>query len=182
MVADSDRARGVVTSTIGVRPRGMPTPQESFDLATLLAAPSHIRTALKQAKSGAGTAESLRGLQEAAELLQASNQPAATHERCACHVFAKECGTSSHRVETVAQAAAFIEQSRNWLRARERLANVNDAAAERPAYVSFDAERYDFRGLVLRMLAECLEGEVFDDGNDPLAMLHTTSAGRRASV
>ena len=155
---------------------------ESFDLATLLAAPSHIRTALKQAKSGADTAESLHRLQEAAELLQASNQPAATHERCACHVFAKECGTSSHRVETVAQAAAFIEQSRTWLCARERLAaDDNYAAAERPAYVSFDAERYDFRGLVLRMLAECLEGEVFDDddGNDPLAMLHTTSAGRR---
>jgi hypothetical protein len=165
----------------------------------------------------ASSAELMVELRRTAEIEQIGQARESLAELCACRALSAEVAAlggvklacSVHRVHTMAQAACFRAQSVAWIAARERLlaqqhgqASVASASATSSAeddgfrehgYANFDSTRFDFHGLVLRMLAEdaesCgglipvppVESSVGTPAGhwDPLAMLHLSEAGCR---
>eukprot|EP00962_Isochrysis_galbana_P053602 scaffold25052_cov110-Isochrysis_galbana.AAC.5 len=155
-------------------------------------------------------------------LARASCEPCTATHWCACQVVAAEAAllgselaqSSLRRVLTTAQACSFIARWRRWIRATEHMhagAVGTTALADRsqhqswpifpptwelllrPAYLSYDTRRFDFRGLLLRIFADVIAeggdpsrgsgaGESVGagtGGGDPLAMLHQTPFGAR---
>ena len=145
--------------------------------ALLRSAPSRFRGALKAAKSGATVSHGdLAALAQTAALEQEGRSCCRAQDRVECVLLANEvetlCGgrrwcLGLQRVQTIAQAACFADSARLWLATWERSANpppvvAADLVADGgdhlagPAYVTYDAQEYDFRGLILRMLNDHL--------------------------
>ena len=151
----------------------------------LLAAPARFRSSLKLLLARSDASELISKLSEAAMLEEEGQTLCTTHEQCACRAIATEVGMLGgelaalgvRHVYTTAQAAFFLLCSSAWIRGREQLP-LSSAEADGPfqqhAYASYDTETYDFRGVVLRMLAEQLDATAAD----PLAMLHASHTGR----
>jgi hypothetical protein len=110
---------------------------------------------------------------------RASYQPCRAAHRCACQVVASEAAllgselaqSSLRRVRTRAQASSFTARWLRWIRATEGMhAEVVGTVAPqqedgrgpswelllRPAYLSYDTRRFDFRGLLLRIFADII--------------------------
>ena len=167
------------------RPGAPPDGHVDSMVAALLAAPAWFRSVLKLLQTKSDASELISKLSEAALLEEEGQTLCTMDEQCACRAIATEVGTLGgefaalgvRHVHTNAQAAFFLQRSRAWIRARERLSlSSADVGSpfEQHAYASYDTERYDFRGTVLRMLAEQLD----DTADDPIAMLHTSHTGR----
>ena len=187
---------------------GMPDGLSGELPALLSAAPGVFRTALKAVRGGDEAASSDLSLLERAALLEAEAvQQCGQAELVACRALAVEAGQLGDSfqvwprglewVHTTAQAACYFDRLRAWMAARERLLHGTDCveaelgattcSASRefsaPAYARYDHRRFDFRALVLRMLGphmDLLEPQARSElSADPLAQLHSSSAGRR---
>ena len=161
------------------------------ELPSLLAgAPLRFRTALKCVKAGADALHDLEVLAHTAEMERAGRRPCTLEVRCACRVLALEAQSLGDRhhiwetcaahVETVAQAACHLASVRAWLAAREKTIDSTeqseDLQLQHAAYLQYDANKYDFCGLVERMFAEHLP---CDGGPERLARLHESTAAQR---
>ncbi len=177
----------------------------SDELPTLLAAaPRRFRSALMASRAGrAADADDIRLLELTARLEAEARRPCQPPHVVPCLVLAREAAllggelaeTGARRLRTIAQAECYLARWRGWLAARERLlasaaqaspmaptlaADDDDPGLLRPAYLRYDARKYDFRGLVSRIFAAHLgsEAEQRERGGDALAMLHATPTGR----
>ncbi|KOO28284.1 hypothetical protein Ctob_008347 [Chrysochromulina tobinii] len=161
------------------------------ELANHLAgAPLRFRAALKSVKAGADALHDLEALAHTAKMERNGRRPCTLEVRCACRVLALEAQSLGDRhhiwetcaahVETVAQAACHLASVRAWLAAREKTIDsteqFEDPQLQRAAYLHYDANKYDFCGLVERMLAEHLP---CDGDPERLARLHESTAAQR---
>jgi len=153
-------------------------------------APHCFRSALKKARVGADVSDELGLLAYTAHRERDGRRACSAEDRCICGVLAREAhqltGTHSwmkcaDHVMTIAQAECHVASICSWLAACESLTVMPKAITEgefkQPSYVRYDAECYDFRGIVLRMLYDDYVLSMAADG-DPLATLHDSPAGR----
>lgn len=153
--------------------------------ALLQDVPAKFRAALKLAR--AGSIVDLGALHVAAQAFENAQQPCSACDRCQCRAIAAEVAAlggerAAHgvrHVNTSAQAAFFLARSLAWIRAREPAQAPESEVAtplllQHHAFASYDTSRYDFRAIVMRILSDHLG----HDGEDPLATLHLSPAGR----
>ena len=156
-------------------------------------APAIFRAGLKASKAGDMLFD-LSELQACAAEEVAARRPCSIQEWYTCRVLVAEVAALGetriplglHHVRTAAQAASFVARTKTWIRAREQLVHQQSASRastlhhSKLGYFAFSSERYDFRRLVLRMLAE--QPGVLDDlqaNGDPLTNLHLGRVGRQ---
>ena len=107
--------------------------------------------------------------------------------------------SQSHRCSLTsrpAQAVTFVARWTRWIRATEACAHPAPLRGTRlaiapswgelrlPAYVDYDRRAFDFRALVLKILAPAMPAQIGGGdgactGDDALAMLHATPIGAR---